>query len=215
MYSLRTFIKTEEEFLDTAKKIKAMGYDYAQFCSQLNEEWANICEDYRVFDVEMTQELDLVPHYKKVLKSNLRWGYSATNTTSIIALVDKYSGDSLSATSKNHFYEDVGVLYIEHNGSRLPVLSVFSFSNDNGQLDNGLPWMKFTQDLVVFVPKDYDGIVLSWAENAAVYTKEEREKIDEYESSTNEPWRTSNLKDENTLYKEKDYYFATIPPVTE
>lgn len=42
MYSLRTFIKTEEEFLDTAKKIKAMGYDYAQFCAQLNEEWANI-----------------------------------------------------------------------------------------------------------------------------------------------------------------------------
>ncbi|MBQ3506518.1 MAG: hypothetical protein IJA89_07095, partial [Clostridia bacterium] len=42
LYSLRTFIKTEEEFLDTAKKIKAMGYDYAQFCAQLNEEWANI-----------------------------------------------------------------------------------------------------------------------------------------------------------------------------
>lgn len=31
LYSLRKFVKTEEDFLDTAKKLKAMGYDYAQF----------------------------------------------------------------------------------------------------------------------------------------------------------------------------------------
>ena len=31
LYSLRKFTRTEEDFLDTAKKLKAMGYDYAQF----------------------------------------------------------------------------------------------------------------------------------------------------------------------------------------
>lgn len=31
LYSIRSFIKTEENFLDTAKKLKAMGYDYVQF----------------------------------------------------------------------------------------------------------------------------------------------------------------------------------------
>lgn len=31
LYSLHKFIKTEADFLDTAKKVKAMGYDYAQY----------------------------------------------------------------------------------------------------------------------------------------------------------------------------------------
>lgn len=31
LYSIRNLIKTEEDFLDTAKKLKAMGYDYIQY----------------------------------------------------------------------------------------------------------------------------------------------------------------------------------------
>ena len=43
LYSLRKFIKTEEELLSTANRLKDMGYDYLQFSGvQVNAEWAEI-----------------------------------------------------------------------------------------------------------------------------------------------------------------------------
>lgn len=180
-----------------------------------DEEWAVICETYKILDVEVIQNWDLEPHFKKLIQSNLRWKYSFNGTTQGIGIADKITGESLFATEKNKFYEDVGVLHINHEGKTMPVMAVFSFNPESGSLDNKLPWMQLSQNLIVFMPKEYTEIIITWGENTAAYTDEERAEIDALEASRKEPWMIENIQDEDTLYKTKDYYFSTIFPVGE
>ena len=151
LFSVRNLIKTEEEFLETAKKLKEMGYSYMQYSGgpydverikRVSEQTGMpICLTHAPYDRIVNETETLMEEHSQFNCKNIGWGampiakiIDETECKKMIELLND-AGEKMAKKGFKFFYHHHNFEFFKHGNQ-----TVFDYIVENA------PYVNFTAD---------------------------------------------------------------------